>query len=123
MMDKDEAIHEVEEIKRVIDDTHKRSDHRKFWFVLAIALAAMLVCGFVPVLAPLIGIGFIVGGVIEWRRSSDSLGKAIAIGALVIGIVLVLITLFVIFEIFGLMAWHTTTNTTIHTVTITPPPP
>ena len=119
-MDKDEAIHEVEEIKRVIDDTHKRSDHRKYWFVLAIALAAMIVCGFVPVLAPLIGIGFIVGGVIEWRRSSDSLGKAIAIGALVIGIVLVLITLFVVF---GLMAWHTSTTTTIHSATITPPPP
>ena len=119
-MDKDEAIHEVEEIKRVIDDTHKRSDHRKYWFVLAIALAAMIVCGFVPVLAPLIGIGFIVGGVIAWRRSNDSLGKAIAIGALVIGIVLVLITLFVVF---GLMAWHTSTTTTIHSVTITPPPP
>jgi Na+/H+-translocating membrane pyrophosphatase len=119
-MDKDEAIHEVEEIKRVIDDTHKRSDHRKYWFVLAIALAAMLVCGFVPVLAPLIGIGFIVGGVIEWRRSSDSLGKAIAIGALVIGIALALIGLFVIF---GLMGWLTTTSTTIHSITITPPPP
>ena len=118
-MDKGEAIHEVEEIKRVIDDTHKRSDHRKYWFVLAIALAAMIVCGFVPVLAPLIGIGFIVGGVIAWRRSNDSLGKAIAIGALVIGIVLVLITLFVVF---GLMAWHTSTTTTIHSVTITPPP-
>ena len=119
-MDKDEAIHEVEEIKRVIDDTHKRSDHRKYWFVLAIALAAMLVCGFVPVLAPLIGIGFIVGGVIEWRRSSDSLGKAIAIGALVIGIVLVLIGLFVIFSLLG---WFTTTSTTIHSITITLPPP
>ena len=118
-MDKDEAIHEVEEIKRVIDDTHKRSDHRKYWFVLAIALA-VLVCVFAPVLAPLIGIGFIVGGVIARFRSNDSLGKALAIGAVVIGIVLVLIGLFVIFSLLG---WLTTTSTTIHSITITLPPP
>jgi ABC-type microcin C transport system permease subunit YejB len=118
-MDKDEAIHEVEEIKRVIDDTHKRSDHRKSWFVLAIALA-VLVCVFAPVPAPLIGIGFIVGGVIARLRSNDSLGKATAIGVVVIGIVLVLIGLFVIFS---LMGWLTTTSTTIHTATITQPPP
>jgi hypothetical protein len=117
-MDKDEAIHEVEEIKRVIDDTHKRSDHRKYWFALAAALA-VLVCVFAPVLAPLIGIGFIVWGVTARLRSNDSLGKAIAIGALLIGIVLVIIGLFVIFS---LMGWLTTTSTTIRSITITPPP-
>jgi len=120
-MDRDEAIHEVEEIKQVIADSRKRSDRRKYWIGAAIALAAVVISGLViPIFAPVVGIGLIVGGIIARRQSSDPVIKAIAAGAIAIGITVIILTLLVIF---GLMGWHTSTTTTINTVTtITPAP-
>ena len=120
-MDKDEAIHEVEEIKQVIADSRKSSDRRKYWIGAAIALAVVVISGLViPIFAPVIAIGLIVGGIIARRQSSDTVIKAIAAGAIAIGITVIILTLLVIF---GLMVWHTSTATTINTVTtITPAP-
>jgi uncharacterized membrane protein YhaH (DUF805 family) len=115
-MDKDEAIHEVEEIKQVIADSRKRSDRRKYWIGAAIALAAVVISGLViPIFAPIIAIGFIVGGIIARRQSSDPVIKAIAAGAIAIGITVIILTLLVIF---GLMGWHTSTMTKITNVPI-----
>jgi uncharacterized membrane protein YhaH (DUF805 family) len=120
-MDKDEAIHEVEEIKQVIADSRKRSDRKKYWIVAAIALVAVVISGLViPIFAPVIAIGLIVGGIIARRQSSDPVIKAIAAAAIAIGIIVIILTLLVIFF---LMPWHTSTTTTINTVTtITPAP-
>ena len=123
-MDKDEALREVEEIKQVIDDSRKQSNRRKYWISAVIALAAVVISGLVlPILAPIIAIGLVVGGIIARRRSSDPVMKAIATGAVAIGIVALILTLFVIS---GLMVWRTsttTTSTTINTVTTVTPAP
>lgn len=116
-MDKDQALHEVQEIKQVMEESRKRSGRGKYWIGPALALLAMVISGLVPPLAPVIAIGLLVGGVITWRRSSEPLMKAIATGVVAVGIVLLLMTLFVIL---GLVAFHTGVQGP--TITITPVP-
>lgn len=109
-MDKDQALREVQEIKQIMDESRKRAGRGKYWIGIAIALLAMAISGLVPPSAPIIAIGLLIGGVITWRRSSEPIMKAIAAGIVTVGIILLLMTLFVVL---GLMAFHTSTTTTI----------
>jgi len=103
-MDKERAIREVHEIKQVMEETRNRSDRGKYWIVPGLALLAMLISGLFPFLAPVIAICLIVGGVIIWRRNNEQIMKAIAVGIIAVGIVILLVTLFVIL---GLVAYST----------------
>lgn len=116
-MERDRALRDVDEIKQVMHESRKRFGHGKYWIGPALALLAILISGLVPPLAPVIAIGLLVGGVIAWRRSDESIMKAIAAGIIAVGIVLLLATLFVIL---GLVALHVSSVSS--TTTITPVP-
>ncbi len=111
-MDKDQAIQEVQEIKQVMDEARQRSNRRNYWILPVCAIAAMIVSALIPPLAPIIGVGFLVSGIIIWRRSGESIIKALAAGMVGIGIMMLLMTLFVVL---GLMAYHTSGVTVITT--------
>ncbi len=102
-MDRDQALQEVHEIKQVMEESRRRSSRGKCWIIIAAALLAMVISGIVPPLAPIIGIGMIVGGIIVWRKNSDPVIKAIAAGVCAVGIVLILVTVFVVI---GLVAYN-----------------
>jgi hypothetical protein len=102
-MDKDQAIREVHEIKQVIEESRKQSNRRQYWIVPALAIAAIIVSALMPPLAPVIGVGFVVAGVIIRRRAIDPIMKAIGLGVLVIGIVMILMTVLVVA---GLMVFN-----------------
>jgi protein-S-isoprenylcysteine O-methyltransferase Ste14 len=109
-MDKDQAVREVLEIKQIMENSRKKPNRSKYWIFPAIALVALVVCGIVPVFTPFIAIAFIVGGLVTWRRSSDSILKGTAAGIVAVGIVLLILTLIVIF---GIMGYHASSTTVI----------
>jgi hypothetical protein len=89
-MDKDQAIRDVQEIKEVMQESRKRSGRGKYLIGPALALAAIIVSSIVPYLAPIMAIGLLVGGVITWRRNSETLMKVISVGIFAAGIVLII---------------------------------
>ncbi len=117
-MDKDQALNEVKAIKQVMENSSKWSSRGKYWIGVLLTLLALVATGLIPFLAPIMGVGLLVGGIIAWRLASDSVMKSIAGGIIAVGIVLILLTVFVVT---GLIGYSTSTTTT--TVTIAPPVP
>ncbi len=117
-MDREQACREIQEIKQVMEESRKRSSRGKYWITPVLALLALIVSALVPPLAPVIAIGLIIVGVIIWRRSSDSVMKAISAGIVGVGIVLLLVVLFIVA---GLMAFQVSGVTGTHE-TVVPVP-
>jgi uncharacterized membrane protein len=119
-MDKDEALREVQEIKQVIDESRKVPsffEKNKFWVFAVIALIIMLTLFFGIYLTPFIGIVLIVIGVIVMRESTDPTTKAIAKGAVIIGIIALVLTAGILMFLWPV---HSSSHTIV-TSTVFPP--
>jgi hypothetical protein len=100
-MEREEAVQEVREIKRIMEESRRQADRRTVWVGLALLGLGILATAVLPFLAPVVGIGLIVGGIVAYRRSEDSLARGVAAVAIGMGSLLLLL---VVFVVLGLMA-------------------
>lgn len=105
-MNRDEAMRDLHDIKRVMEESRTKADTRSYWIgALALVLALpfiLLLLVIMPPFAPLVGIGLVVAGIIMWRRHTELGMKAISGGMIAMGGVLVVLT---ILMIVGLVAY------------------
>ena len=114
-MDTEQAIRDVQEIKKIMKDSRQKSSRARVWGGLMLILTAMILCIILPILSPLFGTGLLVFGIITIRNTNDSLEKGIAITAISIGGLLILATIVIFTLGFGSI---TDVSTTSHTISI-----
>ena len=112
-IDKNQAIRELHEIKQVMEKSRKRFNRGKYWLGPLVAVLSIFIAFlFFPFFAPVIGTGFLVGGIIAWRWAGDSTAKKIAAGVLfAVGIILILYSIILI-SVVGLYTTTTIPPTT-----------